>query len=246
MKLSAVLIRLTMSIVLFLQTQAEIFETSANTSKGMSWLQELASGTSSKAHSRKRRFIQLPKSSTMELKWSINFPFDTYSDYKAKWQLAYANRLPFPAPMVAVARRLDENPEYMNSEDVNQNSYDYNNDVTPSNWQQGTPQRERTVLYKTLEDAIERVGGHGSHCLLRAICDIAEIPFDQGIIGEMINTFLTASIASLPEDPKDSEEYETYMEAELHGKLKGNCEQRYNKCRVSLFDLIPKLLRYFA
>ncbi|XP_068202953.1 uncharacterized protein [Palaemon carinicauda] len=239
MRLPAILLGLSVSMVLV--TQAEEFQTSANTLPGMSWLQELASGASSKAHSRRRRFVQLPKGSSMEVKWSINLPFDTYSDYKAKFQLALPIKIPFPAALVA-SRSLDGSPDYVFSEDFNHEVYDYSNNITLYNRQRRAARMERTVIYNTIEGAIEQIGANGRHCMLRAICDVAEAPFDQGILGDIINALLTASIAGRPVDPDENQDYDTYIEAELHGKLNGNCEQRYIKCRVSPFDLIPQFL----
>ncbi|XP_066962804.1 uncharacterized protein [Macrobrachium rosenbergii] len=245
MKLSAAQLGLAVSTVLFLQTQAEDFQTSANTLPGMSWLQELASGTSNEVHSRKKRFVQLPKGSSMEIKWSLNLPFDTYSDYKSKFQLALPIKIPFPAALVA-SRSLEGSPDYVFSEDFNHQVYDYSNDITLHNKQRRAARMERTVIYNTIEGAIEQIGSHGRHCMLRAICDVAEAPFDQGILGDIINALLTASIAGRPVDPDEGPEYDTYIEAELHGKLNGKCEQRYYKCLVSPFDLIPKFLELLA
>ncbi|XP_064085245.1 uncharacterized protein LOC135200529 [Macrobrachium nipponense] len=246
MNLSAVLLGLIVSIAVFSETQAGDFQTTANTLVGRSWLQELVSGTSNNVHSRKRRFIQFPKATIMEVKWSINFPYDTYSEYKAKWQVAFTSRLPFPAPFY-VARSLKGRPDHVSSEDFNHNSLDYRNDTARiPDVPQSAARREKTAIYKNLEGAFEKVGGHGRHCLLRAICDIAEAPFDQGFVGEMINSILTASIVGHPEDPEESEEYESYLQAELHGKLHGDCAQRYVKCKVSPFDVVPKLLKFLV
>ncbi|XP_066962801.1 uncharacterized protein [Macrobrachium rosenbergii] len=246
MNLPAVLLAVIASIVRFRQTQAGDFQTTASTSVGRSWLQELVSGTSNNVHSRKRRFIQLPASSIMELKWSINFPYDTYSEYKAKWQVAFTSRLPFPAPFL-VGRRLEGSPDYVFSEDFNQNSLDNSNGTARiPDGPRSAARREKTAIYKGLEGAFEKVGGHGRHCLLRAICDIAEAPFDQGFVGEMINSILTASIVGHPEDPEESEDYKSYLQAELHGKLNGDCAGRYVKCKVSPFDVVPKLLKFLV
>jgi hypothetical protein len=89
--------------------------------------------------------------------------------------------------------------------------------------------------------AFDKAGVNGRQGLFRTICDVAEAPFEQGILGEMLNVMLTASLSGRPDHPEESAEYDNYIEAELHGKLNGKCEERYSKCKKSPFDLIPQV-----
>ncbi|ROT85853.1 hypothetical protein C7M84_005198 [Penaeus vannamei] len=103
------------------------------------------------------------------------------------------------------------------------------------------------VTTKSGETHQQRMAGvDGRHCLLRVICDVAEAPFDQGLMGELLNTLLTASLAGRPDDGEHDRDYDHYIEAELHGKLNGKCEERYSKCKISPFDLIPNAIHTVA
>lgn len=215
-------------------------QTSFNTLPGMSWLREMALG-SNQAHSRKKRSLLLPKGSNMEVKWSLNLPFDTFSEYKAKVQFALPIKIPFPAAIVA-AKRFDDSANYEYQEYQQQPYTIDNNDAEYYSRKRRQARQERSSIYNTLEGALEKSGSHGRHCLLRAICDVGEAPFDQGILGEILNALLTASVAGRAEDPSEDGQYDHYIEAELHGKLNGKCEQRYSKCKMSPFELLPQVL----
>lgn len=224
---------------------------SFGTSPGLSWLQEMTSG-SSKLLSRKKRFIGLPPGSNIEVKWSLNFPFDTFTFYKAKIQLALPIKIPFPEKLIVGGddkkRRSEGDSNALWGEDSRQDlQYDHwyqqtDNQMDLHLRRRRAARQERSSVYSYLEAAFHKAGMDGQSCLLRAICDVGEAPFDQGLLGEMINTFLSASLAGRPDDPSEGNDYDRFIEAELHGKLNGRCEERYDKCKVSPFDVLPQLL----
>nr|XP_053637653.1 uncharacterized protein LOC128692527 [Cherax quadricarinatus] len=247
---------LMLALMCFLQTADALQqdnEFSYNTQASLSWLQGLMSG-SSKPHSRKRRVIAVPVGSNLEVKWSLNFPFDTFTFHKAKLQLALPIKVPFPNAFIA-GGGLGFGKRSIDAEYKDLQFVDSPNDITRpyAHWYQvdhgnqlewhsrsrRAARQERSALYNHLKAAFDKAGLDGRSCLLRTICDVAEAPFEQGLFGEMINIILTPSLAGRPETKEERKEYDHIIEAELHGKLNGGCEERYHQCQVSLFDLLP-------
>jgi len=181
----------------------------------------------------------------MEVKWSVNFPFDTFTSYKAKVQLALPIKIPFPEAIVKPdSGRSDDGPTYYANELQAQPGYYDESQYTYHQRRRRQARSERHGIYQKLQAAFDKAGVNGRHCLFRTICDVAEAPFEQGILGEMLNVMLTASLAGRPDHPNETSEYDEYIEAELHGKLNGKCEERYSKCKVSPFDLIPQVTQH--
>lgn len=48
-----------------------------------------------------------------------------------------------------------------------------------------------------------------------------------------------ASLAGRGDTEEERKEFDHFIEAELHGKLNGDCDERYYQCKASLFDLLP-------
>lgn len=212
----------------------------------MKWLNSLTAGDQ-EAHSRKKRSLLLPTGSSMEVKWSVNFPFDTFTSYKAKVQLALPIKIPFPEAIVKqpTGRSDDGGQEYYTNElQAQPGYYADESQYTYHQRRRRQARSERHGIYQKLQGAFGKAGVNGRHCLLRTICDVAEAPFEQGILGEMLNVMLTASLAGRPDHPDETKEYDDYIEAELHGKLNGKCEERYSKCKKSPFDLIPQVTQH--
>ncbi|KAK8379350.1 hypothetical protein O3P69_019326 [Scylla paramamosain] len=162
----------------------------------------------------------------MEAKWSLNFPFDTFTFYKSKFQLGLPIKVPFPAAIIVGAgagrkkRALGENEDARNMLEEHQ-------------LRRKEARKERLQIYQYLEGVLETplvstgLARQGRGCLLRAVCEVAEAPFDQGMIGEMINAVLTPSVAGRPgkeeeeEEEEEANRYHEYLEAEMQGKLEG-------------------------
>ncbi|KAG7161219.1 hypothetical protein Hamer_G016273 [Homarus americanus] len=184
---------------------------SFNTNTGMSWLKELTSD-GSHAHSRKKRAIGLPPGSNVEVKWSISFPFDTFTFYKAKLQFALPIKIPFPAALIVGGKegRRSDTLDYNNIEFVEE--------------QQGAPQwyQPEEVSQQEWHSRTKRAARQER----ASVYTYLEALFDK------------ASLAGRPVSGEEKE-YDSFVEAELHGKLNGKCQERYNKCKTSPFDLLP-------
>jgi hypothetical protein len=55
-----------------------------------------------------------------------------------------------------------------------------------------TASRSRWSFYKMFEKMMAIYGFGGKECLLRAICEVAYVPFDihHGLLGQLVQTFL--------------------------------------------------------
>ncbi|XP_026493274.2 uncharacterized protein LOC113398640 [Vanessa tameamea] len=99
------------------------------------------------------------------------------------------------------------------------------------------PQRmNRWDFYKIMEHMIERYGYSGRPCLLRSICEAAEVPFtyENGLLGEIGHILFT------PSTTKDSLSHHTdneYHAAERLGREAGNsCEMMFPECESSILE----------
>ncbi|KAK7082294.1 hypothetical protein SK128_024126 [Halocaridina rubra] len=90
---------------------------------------------------------------------------------------------------------------------------------------------DRYFMYEFVEAILESIGISGKACLLRSICEIFEVPLkDQGFLGEVLELFLSASLASCGQD-----RLADYVEAEKWGKREGNCSHYFSSCQHSIF-----------
>ncbi|CAK1542054.1 unnamed protein product [Leptosia nina] len=107
------------------------------------------------------------------------------------------------------------------------------------------PQRmNRWDLYKILEHMIERYGYTGRPCLLRTICEAAEVPFtyENGLLGEIGHILFT------PSSTKDIISHHTdneYHAAERLGRsvvrAGGSCESLFPECESSVLDTFTQI-----
>ncbi|KAL5283626.1 hypothetical protein ACFFRR_006094 [Megaselia abdita] len=80
----------------------------------------------------------------------------------------------------------------------------------------------RLFVYTGLETYIDRQGKSGRECLLKAICQNAQIDAHYGIFTEILNTILSPGTDPL---------FEVYYSAYRAGKAGVNCEQLFHQCR---------------
>ncbi|XP_069360478.1 uncharacterized protein [Maniola hyperantus] len=99
------------------------------------------------------------------------------------------------------------------------------------------PQRmNRWDFYKIIEHMIQRYGYSGRPCLLRTICEAAEVPFtyENGLLGEIGHILFT------PSTTKDVLSHHTdneYHAAERLGRDIGmDCETLFPECESSILD----------
>ncbi|XP_055699337.1 uncharacterized protein LOC129799467 [Phlebotomus papatasi] len=98
----------------------------------------------------------------------------------------------------------------------------------------------RWHLYKGLEAiSIERSFG-GRACVLRAICETAEVPFNRksGILAELIHIILTPSTTNEPLSQHSDNEY---FRAEQIGRSGISCSREFSECSVSLLDIVTSV-----
>ncbi|XP_053637761.1 uncharacterized protein [Cherax quadricarinatus] len=227
------------AVIIYLpqSTEATVKQDTAfsySTHAGLSWLQGLVSG--SKPSSRKKRVVGVPVGSNIEIKWAINFPFDTFTYYSGRIMFALPIKVAFPNSFMTggLGKRSgdadSDELEFMECPDPELDWHSKSRCVA---------RKERLTLYKRLEAVFDKVEMDGRKCLLRTICEVAEAPFDQGLFGDLLNTLLTPSLAGRPDTVEERKEYDHFLEAELHGKLNGRCEERFYQCHNSVFDLLP-------
>ncbi|XP_001661761.2 uncharacterized protein LOC5575033 [Aedes aegypti] len=109
--------------------------------------------------------------------------------------------------------------------------------------------RTRWEIYRMLETMADQKGYNGRSCLLRTICEAAEVKFSHssGIIGELLHILLTPSTTQEATTHHHDEEY---RRAELvasrsspRTRLGGSvCSDMYAECPFSLLDLFSGTL----
>ncbi|KAL0821265.1 hypothetical protein ABMA28_005865 [Loxostege sticticalis] len=104
------------------------------------------------------------------------------------------------------------------------------------------PQRmNRWDFYKIIEHMVERYGYSGRPCLLRTICEAAEVPFnhENGLLAEIGHILFT------PSTTKDELSHHTdneYHAAERLGRSQGlDCESLFPECESSILDTFTEI-----
>ncbi|XP_047485257.1 uncharacterized protein LOC125036583 [Penaeus chinensis] len=91
----------------------------------------------------------------------------------------------------------------------------------------------REVMYKVVEESLQSVGLDGKACLLRAMCEMFELPLpNHGFIGELLDLFFSASRAA-----KGKNSLEHYTKAEMQGKTGQDCTPYHEACPYSFFEV---------
>ncbi|XP_042888087.1 uncharacterized protein LOC122263627 isoform X2 [Penaeus japonicus] len=90
---------------------------------------------------------------------------------------------------------------------------------------------DREMLFKIMEEVLVLLGMEGKDCLLRAICEMFEVPLlDHGFVGEMLELFFSSSRA-----PKAKDRLADYTKAEMRGKGGQDCTVYREQCTYSFF-----------
>ncbi|EFN88508.1 hypothetical protein EAI_03137 [Harpegnathos saltator] len=101
----------------------------------------------------------------------------------------------------------------------------------------------RWSLYKMFEKVMAMYGFGGKECLLRAICEVAHVPFDvrHGLLGQLVQTFLRPSSTQEEHDEYGDRDYQA---AERLGEqAEGeHCHALYPECRGSVLDVFSTLM----
>lgn len=127
----------------------------------------------------------------------------------------------------------------------------------------------RWSIYESIEIILNSKGMHGKQCLLRAICEINQIPFhleQSGLVGELLHVFFrwfshfpeifpnfsgdfspfsfdfTQIFLYFPSSPSTTTQHlNDYQMAEISGKSNAPCSQIFSKCRTSLLDIFSEI-----
>ncbi|ROT63766.1 hypothetical protein C7M84_018328 [Penaeus vannamei] len=90
----------------------------------------------------------------------------------------------------------------------------------------------REVMYKVVEESLQSVGLDGKACLLRAICEMFELPLpNYGFIGELLDLFFSASRSA-----NGKIRLWDYTKAELRSKGGQDCTPYHEACPYSFFE----------
>ncbi|XP_015182785.1 PREDICTED: uncharacterized protein LOC107069744 [Polistes dominula] len=103
-------------------------------------------------------------------------------------------------------------------------------DTTTSRWE----------LYEILQSILPN-SSYGKACLLRMICDVADVPFNQiyGLAGQLFHLLLTPSTTS---DTFRSYADQEYHGAELAGRQNpGRCQSIFPECPESLLEYFSEI-----
>ncbi|CAG4940034.1 unnamed protein product [Parnassius apollo] len=104
------------------------------------------------------------------------------------------------------------------------------------------PQRmNRWDFYKIIEHMVERYGFSGRPCLLRTICEAAEVPFthENGLLGEIGHILFTPSTTK---DPLSHHTDNEYHAAERLGReAEGDCEALFPECESSILSTFTEI-----
>ncbi|CAO1405900.1 unnamed protein product [Diamesa tonsa] len=98
----------------------------------------------------------------------------------------------------------------------------------------------RYTMYKTLEYVLNTNRLNGKHCVLKAICDSAQIPFthESGLLGELFHIIFTPSTSNSYNSITSQNEY---LLAEIYGKEAKPCEKIYSLCKQSILDIFTNV-----
>ncbi|EZA61850.1 hypothetical protein X777_04661 [Ooceraea biroi] len=103
--------------------------------------------------------------------------------------------------------------------------------------------RSRWSIYKMFEKVTAMYGFGGKECLLRAICEVARVPFDvhHGLLGQLVHTFLRPSSTREQYDEYGDREYRAAER--LGDRAEGeDCHTLYPECRRSVLDAFSTLI----
>ncbi|KAG7167780.1 uncharacterized protein LOC121867950 [Homarus americanus] len=95
------------------------------------------------------------------------------------------------------------------------------------NWAGG----DREMMYQVVEDTLNNMGLNGKACLLRAMCEVFQVPLiNHGFVGEVMELFLSAG-----RSPHADKRLGEYTLAEKIGRTVGDCSDYHYECPHSLF-----------
>nr|XP_021181872.2 uncharacterized protein LOC110370408 [Helicoverpa armigera]XP_049702420.1 uncharacterized protein LOC126055809 [Helicoverpa armigera] len=151
----------------------------------------------------------------------------TFDDNRRKRSLVYSEGGVLITDSTTVKNEMSLEDAIKRQEMIDQNAIE----------EEEEPQRmNRWDFYKVIERMVERYGYSGRPCLLRTICEAAEVPFthENGLLGEIGHILFT------PSTTKDTLSHHTdneYHAAERLGRETGvSCEDLFPECEGSILE----------
>ncbi|KAL7646214.1 UNVERIFIED_CONTAM: hypothetical protein RMT77_003115 [Armadillidium vulgare] len=91
---------------------------------------------------------------------------------------------------------------------------------------------DREMIYQIVEDVLSSFTLDGKACVMRAICEMHEVPLiNYGFLGEAFKLLLSPSLAAFAEHRLGF-----YVKAEKDGKEKKDCTYYHQFCKYSIFS----------
>ncbi|XP_071535368.1 uncharacterized protein [Panulirus ornatus] len=190
--------------------------------------------TSGQAHSRKKRLIfltserrlTLPPATVLVLTPTLSLPFGR--NLPVGYGASMTISIPFKIDFEQLGLTSVENPfGIFPTFGLFRKKRETFAPFPGVNWAGG----DREMMYQVMEDSLYNVGLNGKACLLRAICEMFQIPLtNHGFFGEVLELFFSASRA-----PYAEKRLRDYIIAERTGRSTGDCTEYYFDCPHSLF-----------
>uniref|UniRef100_A0A0P4W3J6 Uncharacterized protein n=1 Tax=Scylla olivacea TaxID=85551 RepID=A0A0P4W3J6_SCYOL len=176
------------------------------------WLQNIPA-ESKIAKYRKRRFINFPTGSKLELELVLTVPTEGLGD---SGSIVVENDLVFSLPNASQV-------QYYTGRSLG-------------------PGQQRLDLFSRVEEFLKGWGFDGHVCTLKAICDVAELPFDHGLLGEVVNLVLRATGTSHNEIDSEEVPEDEYSLAYYYGRHHGSCSSLYPECPISVTNIVSQVI----
>ncbi|XP_055539409.1 uncharacterized protein LOC129726572 [Wyeomyia smithii] len=99
----------------------------------------------------------------------------------------------------------------------------------------------RKNIYHAIEEHLIKNGFNGKKCILRAICDAAELPMaeNNGLVGDLVHILLSPSTSEDEHLPAE------FYKAELLG-LEGRCQKYHKHCKHDILELFSFIMEGIA
>ncbi|XP_058449394.1 uncharacterized protein LOC131429338 [Malaya genurostris] len=181
--------------------------------------------------------------------FEINYNNPTQSNIFTEGFFNYIRGIapPLESPVLKINRALKGNPEVEDATEITTSEDVQLDTSTLAQMQRRSPRDlfdrypkkfiTRKKIYHAIEEQLKKNGLNGKKCLLRTICEAAEIPMvdNNGVIGDLIHIILSPSTSEDEHLPAE------FHKAEILG-LEGNCRKYRKHCKLNVLDLFSFLM----
>ncbi|XP_018020173.1 uncharacterized protein LOC108676585 [Hyalella azteca] len=178
-----------------------------NMGDGPQWLKVLVDSSASlksPAKSRQKRFffpLELPPGLFFEVKWFIQVPVDTFTRFGLDLQFAllldhqyprefiHRNKgIPFREIVPSIYRPLLKRPNLIDTGFGKEDAEKRQDHILHR--KKRATKGERHAIYRVLEKYIDGASLPARACLLRTICEVAETPLQDDLLGKLVTAIL--------------------------------------------------------